>query len=89
MVSFVVYNVNGLYNTQLFLDKPCCFLQHLFNSLADFTFILETHFTPTNNSWALISIVIFALYMQKQHRCALIPLWPRVCFFNPHTDEEG
>jgi len=72
MALFVIYNANGLYNTQLFPDKLHHFLQHLLNLLADFAFILETHFTPTNNSWALIPNAIFASYMQKQRKCALI-----------------
>ena len=86
MALFVVYNANGLHNTQLFPDKPRCFLQHLLNSSADFAFVLETHITPTDNPWALIPN---ASCMQKQRGCALIPLRPGVRFSNPHTNEEG
>jgi len=89
MASFVVCNTNSLHNTQLFPDKPCHFLQYLLNSSADFAFISKTHFTPTDNPWALIPNAIFASYMQKQCECALIPLQPRVHFSNPYTNKEG
>jgi len=89
MASFVVCNANGLHNTLLFPDKPRRFLQHLRNSSADFSFVSETHFTPTDNPWALIPNAIFSSYNHKQRGCALVPLRPGVRFTNTRTDDEG
>ena len=86
MASFVVCNANGLHNTQLFPDKSRRFLEHLRNSSADFAFVSETHFTPTDNPWVLVPNAIFTSYKHKQRGCAFVPLRPGVRFSNVCTD---
>jgi len=89
MASFVLANANGLHETQVFPDKPRCFLQHLLNTNADFAFVTKTHFTLDSNPWKLIHGAVFSSIRHKQRGCALIPTRRGVTFSNACTDLEG